>query len=113
MVEVTKADEVNAIQALSGIFTQSVTQLATTSQDQTMAIMGVAALIACIPDTREIPPQRIGAIINLLAQGRPDAEAFKQKLAQFVAMILTASTRLTEAEAALKAGAAPASPATH
>jgi hypothetical protein len=114
MVDVTKDDEVNAIKALSGAFSQSVTQLATASQDQMMAIMGVAALVACLPDTQHIPPQRIGAIISLLAQGRPDADAFKEKLAKFVAMVMTASGRLAEAETAAKAATgAPASPATH
>jgi len=111
VVEVSKQDEVNAIKALSGVFSQSMTQLATASNDQMLAIMGTAALVACLPETRDIPPQRIGAIINLLSKGRPDAEAFKQKLAQFVAMIMTASSRLAEAESAGKPSAAKPSAA--
>jgi hypothetical protein len=99
VVEVSKEDEVNAIKALSGVFSQSMTQLTTASNDQMLAIMGTAALVACLPETRDIPPQRIGAIINLLSKGRPDAEAFRQKLAQFVAMLMTMSKRLDQAEA--------------
>ena len=99
MAEVNKEDEGNAIKALSGVFSRSMSQLATASNDQMLAIMGMAALVACLPETRAIPPQRIGAILTLMSQGRPDAEAFKQKLAQFIAMVMTMSRRLADAEA--------------
>jgi hypothetical protein len=97
MSDVTTQEEVTAIQALTGVFSQSITQLANASSDQQISIMGVAAVVACLPGTKNIPPERIGAIINLLAQGRPDADVFKQKMAQFIALMLTTSARVTDA----------------
>jgi hypothetical protein len=102
-------DDTTTARALATVFSRSITELTAVADEQMLAIGATAAVVACLPETAQIPPERIAAVINLLARQRQDSEAHRQKLARFVGAIMSTARMLQEREAA---GAEPSSPTT-
>jgi hypothetical protein len=103
MSEIANADTTTA-RALATVFSRSIAELTAVADEQMLAIGATAALVACLPDTAHSPPERIAAVINLLARERQDSEAHRQKLARFVGAIMSTARLLQQREAA---GVAP------
>lgn len=78
-----------AIQTLAGTLNNSMQAMATTAEVQQIAILGLGAIMACLPETAQIPQERLSAALGMLAQGR--SKEFADKLANFMGTVIAAS----------------------
>ena len=103
MSEQTEANsnERIAISALAGTIGTSMKSMAATAEAQQIALLGIAAIIACLPQTAAIPPERLTAALALLSHGR--SPEFTQKLASFIATGIATSRQITEVAEKIKA----------
>jgi hypothetical protein len=106
MSEQIKGDDAAAIQALSVMLDQSMKSMEVTNDTQEIAILGAAAIVACLADTGKIPTDRLAAIVGLLTLGRH--ETYRKQVTDFVSLAVTVAKRLPEAVAAHRLAAAPA-----
>jgi predicted class III extradiol MEMO1 family dioxygenase len=81
--EQTNTKERIAIQVLAGTLGSSMKDMAATNEAQQIAILGIAAIVACLPETAKIPQERLTAALALMAHGR--SKDFTEKLARFIA----------------------------
>ncbi len=96
-----ETNERMAIQTLAGALGGSMQKMAVTAEVQQIAILGIGAILACLPDTAKIPQEHLGAALALLSQGR--SKEFTQKLATFMANTVAASRQVPELAAQLQA----------
>ena len=89
-----------AIQAIAGGLGSSMKSIAATADAQQVAILGVAAILACLPDTAKIPQDRLTAALALLTHGR--SKAFTEKLAKFIATGVATSRQIPEVAEQIK-----------
>lgn len=101
-----QASDREAIKALGSALNESLRKISEAEQSHLVSMMGVAAVLACLPDTAKVDATRVGALVGVLSRGRPDEEALRDKVAKFAARILTISQDFR-----IEAPAAP-SPAT-
>lgn len=92
------------IQAMAADVGASIKKIAVTSETQQVAILGFAAILACLPDTAAIPQERLTAALAILGQGR--SAAFKKKLAAFIAMGVATSRQIPDVAEQIKAAQA-------
>jgi predicted class III extradiol MEMO1 family dioxygenase len=90
-----------AIQALAGTLGSSMKSMAASSEAQQIAILGVAAIVACLPETAKISQERLTAALALMAHGR--SKDFTKKLAQFIAMGVATSREIPDVMEKIKA----------
>jgi len=93
-----------AIQTLASTLNSSMQAMATTAEVQQIAILGLGAVIACLPETAQIPQERLSAALGMLAQGR--SKEFADKLANFMGTVMTASRVIPGLAAKIEAAAA-------
>jgi len=93
-----------AIQAVAAVLGDSLKKVASADESQQIAILGTAAIVACLPGVADIPRERLAAVIGILSQGR--SEEFRKRIAQFIGMSVTVSARLPEIVAQQKAARA-------
>ena len=104
MSEQTQTEERAAIQTIAAVLGDSMKKIALTEEAQQVAILGTAAIVACLPETALIPRDRLAAVIGLLSNGRSDE--FRSKIAQFIGMAVTVSQRLPDVLAVQEAAKA-------
>ena len=94
-----------ALQTFGLALNDSLTKISTVSHNQRAAIVGIAAVLAALPETALVDPQRVGVAVAALLRGRPDAAAVTKQAADFAAGILAAAkeAQLRAEEAASKA----------
>jgi hypothetical protein len=90
-----------AIQALAGAMGTSMKNLAVTAETQQLAILGIAAILACLPETARIPHERLTAALALVTQGR--GKEFAEKLANFMATGVATARQIPELADRIKA----------
>jgi hypothetical protein len=95
MSEQIKGDDQAAIQALSTMLGESMKRMEITNEAQEIALLGTAAVMACLADTAKIPTDRLAAIIGLLTQGQ--AEHYRKKVTYFISLTVTISKQLPAA----------------
>jgi hypothetical protein len=93
-----------AIQALAGTLGGSVQTFAVTAEVQQIAILGIAAILAGLPETAKIPRDRLSAALVMLAHGR--SKEFTQRLAAFISGIVVASRQVPAFAAQIEAATA-------
>jgi hypothetical protein len=93
-----------AIQALAGTLNGSMQAMATTAEVQQIAILGIGAILACLPDTAKIPQEHLSAALAMLTQGR--SKEFADKLANFMGTAVAASRMIPAVAAKIEATAA-------
>lgn len=81
--------ERKAIRTLGGALNESLAKISQAEQSQLVTMMGVVAILASLPETEKVNPTRVGAMVGVLARGRPDEEAFRSKVANFAARVIT------------------------
>jgi hypothetical protein len=106
MSEHNRGDDEAAFRALATMLGQSMKSLEITNEAQEIAILGTAAIAACLVDTGKIPTERLGAVVGLLTQGR--AEIYRKKVTDFISLTVTVSKKLPQALAAQKLAMAKA-----
>lgn len=99
------AKERVAIQALAGTLGASMRSVAASSEAQQIAILGTAAIVACLPETAKISQERLTAALALMAHGR--SKDFTEKLARFIAMGVATSREIPDVVEKIKAHKAP------
>jgi predicted class III extradiol MEMO1 family dioxygenase len=104
MSEQTQSEDRAAIQTIAAVLGDSMRKVATAEEAQQISILGTAAIVACLPETAQIPRERLAAVIGLLSHGR--SKEFRTRLAQFIGMAVTVSQRLPEIVAAQEAAKA-------
>jgi hypothetical protein len=90
-----------AIQALAGTLGHSMKNMAETTEAQQIAILSLAAIVACLPETTRIPQERLTAALALMAHGR--SKDFTEKLARFIAMGIATSHEIPKVVEKIKA----------
>jgi hypothetical protein len=98
MSEQIKGDDQAAIEALSTMLGESMNRMDVANEAQEIAILGTAAVMACLADTAKIPTDRLAAVIGLLTQGQ--AEYYRTKVTDFISLTVTISKQLPAALAA-------------
>jgi hypothetical protein len=98
MPEQVEGNDQAAIEALSTMLDESMKQMDVANEAQEIAILGTAAVMACLADTAKIPTDRLAAIIGLATQGQ--AEHYRKKVTDFVSLTVTISKQLPAALAA-------------
>jgi hypothetical protein len=93
-----------AIQAVTGTFSDALRTLAITEEVQQIGILGLTALLVSLPETAEIPPERLANALLLLARGR--SKGFGEKLAAFMHGIVAGARRVPAVAAEMRAAAA-------
>ena len=106
MLEQNRGDDEAAFKALATMLGQSMKNLEIANETQEIAILGTAAIVACLVDTGKIPTERLGAVVGLLTQGR--AEVYRKKVTDFISLTVTVSKKLPQALAAQKLAMAKA-----
>jgi hypothetical protein len=104
MSEQTQTEDRAAIQTIAAVLGDSMKKVALAEEAQQVAILGTAAIVACLPETAQIPRDRLAAVVGLLSNGRSDE--FRAKIAQFIGMAVTVSQRLPDVLAAQEAAKA-------
>lgn len=101
-----------ALQTFGLALNDSLTKISTVSHKQRAAIIGVAAVLAALPETAAVYPKRVGVAVAALLRGRPDAAAVTEQAADFAAAVLAAAKeaqlRAEETESRPAPGAAGA-----
>jgi hypothetical protein len=92
------------IQVMAADLGVTVKKMAVTAETQQISILGLAAILACLPDTAAIPEERLTAALAILSKGR--SSAFKKKLAMFIAMGVATSRQIPAVAEKIKAGQA-------
>jgi len=90
-----------AIQAIAGTLGSSMKSIAATTESQQIAILGTAAILACLPETAKIPQERLTAALALMAHGR--SKDFTEKLARFIAVGVATSREVPKVVEKIKA----------
>jgi len=90
-----------AIQALAGTLGSSMKSMAASSEAQQIAILGVAAIVASLPETAKISEERLTAALALMAHGR--SKDFTEKLARFISMGVATSREIPDVVEKIKA----------
>ena len=75
--------------------------MAASSEAQQIAILGVAAIVACLPETAKISEERLTAALALMAHGR--SKDFTEKLARFIAMGVATAREVPDVVEKIKA----------
>jgi hypothetical protein len=104
MSEQIQTDDRAAIQTIAAVLGDSMKKVATAEEAQQIAILGTAAIVACLPGTGQIPPERLAAVVGLLSNGR--SQDFRNRIAHFIGMAVTVSQRLPDIVAAQEAAKA-------
>jgi hypothetical protein len=104
MSEQAQNEERVAIQAVAAVLGDSLKRVASADESQQIAILGTAAIVACLPGVADIPRDRLAAVVGILSQGR--SEEFRKRIVQFIGMSVTVSERLPDIVAKAKAARA-------
>jgi hypothetical protein len=104
MSEQTRSEDRLAIQTVAAVLGDSMKKVATAEEAQQVAILGTAAIVACLPGTAQISRESLAAVVGLLAKGRSDE--FRQQIAKFIGMAVMVSKHLPEILAAQEAAKA-------
>jgi hypothetical protein len=104
MSEQAQNEERVAIQAVAAVLGDSLKKVASADESQQIAILGTAAIVACLPGVADIPRDRLAAVVGILSQGR--SEEFRKRIVQFIGMSVTVSERLPDIVAKAKAARA-------
>jgi len=104
MSEQALNEERAAIQTIAAVLGDSMKKMAFAEEAQQVAILGTASIVAALPETAQVPRERLAVVVNLLTSGR--SEEFRQKVAQFIGMAVTVAQRLPDVMAAQEAAAA-------
>ena len=104
MSEQTNREERAAIQTVAAALGESMRRVAFAEEAQQVAILGTASIVACLPETAQIPRERLAAVVSLLTSGQSDD--FRRKVAEFIGTAVTVSQRLPEVVAAQQASLA-------
>jgi hypothetical protein len=89
------------IQALVGTLGSSMKSMAATSEAQQIALLSIAAIVACLPETAKISEERLTAALALMAHGR--SKEFTEKLARFIAMGVATAREIPDVVEKIKA----------
>jgi hypothetical protein len=89
------------IQALAGTLGSSMKSMAATSEAQQIALLSIAAIVACLPETAKISEERLTAALALMAHGR--SKEFTEKLARFIAMGVATAREIPDVVEKIKA----------
>jgi hypothetical protein len=81
--------ERQAIRTLGALLNESLVKIAQAEQSSLISMMGVVAVLASLPEMEKVDPNCVGAMVGALVRGRPDEEAFRTKVANAAARIIT------------------------
>ncbi len=109
MSEQNQGNDEAAFRALATTLGQSMKRMEIANEAQEIALLGTAAVVACLVDTGKIPTDRLAAVVGLLTQGQ--AEIYRKRVTDFISLTVTVSKKLPEALAAQKLAAAKAATA--
>jgi hypothetical protein len=86
----------SAIQALSMVFGGTVKQLVGTAESQQVAILALTSILALLPGVGDIDPKRLAVVVQALTQNRNDADQVRERIAAYVAMVVSMANKLPE-----------------
>ena len=92
-----------AIQGLSMLFGDTVKQLVANAEAQQVAILALTSILVVVPGIAEIDKLRLATIVQTLTQGRKDADKIRERMAAYVAMIVSMADKVPEALAEAEA----------
>ena len=96
-----------AIQGLSMLFGDTVKQLVANAEAQQVAILALTSILVVVPGIAQIDKLRLATIVQTLTQGRKDADHIRERIAAYVAMIVSMADKVPEALAEAEAKLGP------
>jgi hypothetical protein len=85
-------------QALSEALASSLGNMTQMWERQMSTLLAIAAVLAAMPQTAEVDPKKVGAMIHLLSSKQSDPEKLRDEMSRMASMIVNASRRLRDAD---------------
>jgi hypothetical protein len=90
----TAAEREAAAEKFGALLNESLRKIGVTEKTTMIAMMGLVAIVASLPETKKLDPVRIGRIVGALVRGRPDEAAWQKSVAIAAARIITVAQQV-------------------
>jgi hypothetical protein len=90
----TAAEREAAAEKFSDALNESLRKIGMTEKTTMIALMGVVAVIASLPETPKLDPLRVGKIVGALVRGRSDEAELRKSVSIAAARIITVAQQV-------------------
>jgi hypothetical protein len=90
----TAAEREAAAEKFSDALNESLRKIGATEKTTMIALMGVVAVIASLPETPKLDPLRVGKIVGALVRGRADEAEMRKSVSIAAARIITVAQQV-------------------
>jgi hypothetical protein len=90
----TAAEREAAAEKFSDALNESLRKIGVTEKTTMIALMGVVAIIASLPETPKLDPLRVGKIVGALVRGRADEAELRKSVSIAAARIITVAQQV-------------------
>jgi hypothetical protein len=85
-------------EALGLALTKSLGGLKNGLEKQNATILGLVAIVASLPETANVNPRRVGAVVEMMLTSQPDNQKLREELTQAVGKVLVLARKLQQLE---------------